>query len=370
MNDVDSDILRIAHFTPTYFSRNSVIGGAERYVYNVAKAIHRASIHYKIPIKQEIISFADKSESFEYDGIQVKLLKNTSLYSDKMGVLSEELWDLINHVDVAHIHQSLTIFGAYVTALLRSRSIPIIATDLGGGNNELMLYGKGLELAHSVVSISEYAKSLILSHYSGNHKVLIGPVDTDFFCPAPGGGKSAICVSRILPHKGIDRIIAALPDDFPLKVVGQVYDESYLALLRKLSKNKCVEFIHDANDQGLVQLYNSSGLFLQASTHKDCYGNIIHKPELMGLTTLEAMSCGLPVIVSDGGSLPELIKDSRFGQVFLTQEDLHNKLLAFMNGDWPDFEASHLARQYVVNNFSFLTIGNNLLQLYKKAFET
>ncbi len=65
-----------------------------------------------------------------------------------------------------------------------SLGIPAVGTDLGGGDNKLMLGGRGLELFDGVVSISHYAHSLLGTFFSGPYEVLIGPVDTDLFTPA------------------------------------------------------------------------------------------------------------------------------------------------------------------------------------------
>ena len=364
--------MRIAHLTPTFFSQDSVIGGGERYVYNLVKAINGAAQEAHKEITQTVISVGNRDTVFSHENIEVRILKNISPYAGNMDGLSEHLWTSLDGFDLVHIHQSLTLFGAFSTAVAHSLSIPIVSTDLGGGSNELMLFGKGLELCDAVLSISNYAKSLISANYSGNHRTIIGPVDTAFFRPDKEihrDAKKAICVSRILPHKGIDRIISALPESMSLLIVGRIFNQAYFELLKDMARNKQVEFIHNANDERLLGLYRRAGIFLQASTHKDYYGNVIQKPELMGLTTLEAMSCGLPAIVSNAGSLPELVPDQRFGQVFSSDDDLKHKLLGFNNGDWPERDVEKLARDHVVNNYSFSAVGINVLELYEATLD-
>ncbi|ACS86459.1 glycosyltransferase family 4 protein [Musicola paradisiaca] len=363
--------IKICHLTPTYFSQNSIIGGGERYVYNLVKAINLAAKNDNLPISQSVLSVSDKPELFEYEDVTVRLSPNISTLQGNMNVIPDFLWDDLVGFDFVHIHQSLTTFGEYAAAVTSSLNIPFVSTDLGGGASSLMLFGRGLELSCGVLSISEYAKSLIHSSYSGLHDVVIGPVDTEFFSPSEkiknNSIQYGICVSRILPHKGIDRIISALPDNMLLKVVGRVYDENYFQLLKQLAQGKNVEFIHDADDSKLLELYRNAGVFLQGSTHQDIYGNVIQKPELMGLTTLEAMSCGLPAIVSNAGSLPELVPDSRYGFVFSNQEELSHKLHEYVNAQWPYQDCSDIAREHVVDNYSFLSVGRKLISIYNAA---
>jgi glycosyltransferase involved in cell wall biosynthesis len=230
-----------------------------------------------------------------------------------------------------------------------------------------MLRGRAIELLDGVVSISQFAHSLLDKFFSGPHEVLIGPVDTDRFTPTTKQVRDpsmVLCVSRVMPHKGIDRIIAALPSELSLTIVGRVYHEPYYELLCQMAKGKNVRFILDADDETLLDLYRTSGLFVQASTARDIYGNSVAKSELMGLTTLEAMSCGLPVVVSDTGSLPELVPDSRFGRVFSGEEELGAILRSFSSGAWPEANAGELARAHVLKVHGMSTIARRLAAFY------
>jgi glycosyltransferase involved in cell wall biosynthesis len=259
------------------------------------------------------------------------------------------------------------VFGAYSLAIVRSMGICIVGTDLGGGERELMLRGRSIELLDGIVSISRFAYSLLGTSFKGPHEVLIGPVNTESFSPASKpvrDRRRVLCVSRIMPHKGIDRIISVLPPELSLTIVGRVYHEEYYGILQKLAAGKNVTFITDADDETLRELYRTSGLFVQASTAKDIFGNPHAKSELMGLTTLEAMACGLPVVVSETGSLPELISDSRFGRVFHDPFELTTIFRDFVAGAWPEADADVLARDHVIRAHGLEPIGRRLASFY------
>jgi glycosyltransferase involved in cell wall biosynthesis len=355
--------LRVAHLTPAYFSPDSVVGGGERYVYYVAQSLRIAG-----GFEQCVFTMGAEDKLFEHDGIPVRVLRNESSLPSGMDAFSAALWRELPDFDLVHLHQPLTIFGAYSLAIVRSLSLPSVGTDLGAGENTIMLSGRGLELLDGIISISQYAHSLIVRFFSGQHEVLIGPVDTDHFCPAVGVERdrhTVLCVSRIMPHKGIDRVVAALPPGQRLVVAGRVYHEPYYTLLRQMANGKDVRFIHDADDAILLGLYRSAGLFVQASTARDIYGNTVAKPELMGLTTLEAMACGLPAAVADTGSLPELVPDFRFGRVFADHDGLSAILREVSAGVWPDWDAGTLARTHVVGAHGMNTIGRRLAAFYR-----
>lgn len=364
--------LKIAHLTPSFFSKDSYIGGGERYVYNVCSANLLASQELGRTLQQTIITIGPDARQFLHKEIPVVVLPSVSPLDGFMNPVSSYLWDALKGYDLVHVHQSLTVFGAFCVAVAKSIGITVITTDLGGGNEECMLAGKGLELSDGVLSISRYAESLIDSNFTGLKRVVIGPIDTDIFKPGVGVERArdqVLCVNRILPHKGIDRILEALPQDLNLTVVGQVYDKKYFDLLQKLAKGKNVTFDSDADDPKLVNLYQHSGLFVQASTHVDCYGNKILKPELMGLTTLEAMSCGIPVVVSDAGSLPELVHSPSVGRVFSDRSDLEAIFAEYVLGSWPIGNQPSLSRESAVSRYSFSSVGHQILGFYLEVLD-
>ena len=354
--------LRVLHASPTWFSADSVIGGGERWVDNVMHAISVGA-----PWIDQAMAAIGVEPSLALRGkCVVRVLANERESQAPMDAISSRLWDECASFDVIHIHQSLTDFGAFACCIAASLGKTIVLTDLGGGKNPVMVNG-GLALADGILSISNYAHARIASDVRSPSLVMTGPIDTDAFHPADQAPTepAAICVSRIMPHKGIDRLIRALPSGLKLRVVGRVYHEAYRHLLGELAAGKDVEFIHDAADEALVDYYQRSSLFLQASCIRDVYGNVAPNTELMGLTTLEAMACGLPVIVSsDGGSLPELITDPTFGRVFNTQSELESLLRRHQAGLWPIGTASRAARAHVIASCASIVYGQRLAQFY------
>jgi glycosyltransferase involved in cell wall biosynthesis len=339
------------------------MGGGERYVDYMVRALRGVT-----GVRQCIFAVGPEDRLFERDGIAVRVMHNDSILPGQPDSFSSALWKELRGFDLAHIHQSLTLFGTYAVAIARSLGVPTVGTDLGGGDNLLMLRSRGVELLDGVVSISQYAASFVGTFYTGLHEVFIGPVDTKRFSPSPNAvrdRRKVLCVSRIMPHKGIDRVIAALPGDLSLTVVGRVYHEPYYELLRQMATNKDVQFVTDADDETLLCLYRTSGLFAQASTTMDIYGNPVFKSELMGLTTLEAMSCGLPAVVSDTGALPELVPDPRFGRVFTDHDEFCGIFRDYADGSWPEQGADTLSRAHVISKHGMDAIGQRLADFYR-----
>ncbi|MBN1955437.1 MAG: glycosyltransferase family 4 protein [Anaerolineae bacterium] len=87
----------------------------------------------------------------------------------------------------------------------------------------------------------------------------------------------------------------------PLVIVGNrgwLYEEVF-ARVEKLGLTDRVRFLHDVPDADLPALYNGALLLATPSFY-----------EGFGLPALEAMACGTPVVVSDKGSLPEVVGEA------------------------------------------------------------
>lgn len=147
--------MKIAHLTPTIFAEKSVIGGGERYVYNVARAVNSTAAALRGEIHQEVFSIGDACDAFEWNSIPVNILKNHNPHGGVMQGMSNDLWDALGEFDLVHIHQILTYFGAFALTVAKTLGVPAVGTDLGAGENELMLEDKGLELCDGMLSISQ-----------------------------------------------------------------------------------------------------------------------------------------------------------------------------------------------------------------------
>ncbi len=362
--------MKIAHITPAFFSDASMIGGGERYVGNVVSAIKAAQLKYDLSLTQEVFCISSSSSIQDIGGVRHNFLRNESPSSHPMSAVSDALWSELKEFDLIHVYQGITYFGAFVGLVVKDLKKKLVFTDLGGGENQLMLNHGGICIADGVVSISKFASDLLGSVYKGPQAVILGPIDTQFFSQNfnySRKARSLLCVGRILPHKGIDRIIRALPDGFSLTVVGRPYNKEYFNLLTELSFQKDVSFKTTVTDRELVDLYAQASLFVHAATHMDCYGNSIRNPELMGLSTLEALACGVPVSVSNAASLPELAPVGSYFRIFNDEDELKQQIIELGDGKWGDASAQSQASIFAKINYSLEVVGKKYFDFYKSV---
>jgi len=115
-----------------------------------------------------------------------------------------------------------------------------------------------------------------------------------------------LIVSRIVGAKGLDIAVeAALRSGLRLKIAGAPagYFFEYNKLVEKAQGK--VEFLGHVSDEELAHLYQGAKVFLALAKDED-----------FGITPIEAMLCGTPVIAFNGGGYKETVIDGKTGVLF------------------------------------------------------
>ena len=171
------------------------------------------------------------------------------------------------------------------------------------------------------VSASHYNARQIEARYGRPVAVIHNGVDTGAFRLLPrsdamraqyGAGAEdmlLVSVGRLVGWKGIRVVIealASLPQRFHYLVVGDGPERPALEALaagRGLAGR--VRFAGAASHGTLPELLSSCDLFVQPSVGEEAFG----------ISVVEAMACGLPVLASANGGLPEIVVDRETGRL-------------------------------------------------------
>jgi glycosyltransferase involved in cell wall biosynthesis len=283
---------------------------------------------------------------------------------DPYSVSAAELKRRLQTASVVYVHQCLTPIGLFVAAHARLLGKKLFGSDAGAGEAPLLKVDPdALGIYDGLHAISEFATAAYREFAVPVH-VIPGPVDTAAFPPwdiADRDPSLVVSVGRVLPHKGYERTIRVLPDTMRLVIVGQHYDQNYLNFLRDLAAGRQVEFLPDLDDRALQSLIGRAGLFVHASTHVDYLGRFYHKPELLGLAPLEAISTGLTTLVSNAAALGELGVLPGC-HVFESDDQLTALLQAASAGMLPRV-APTVMHDTVTERYGLRSVGWRLLQM-------
>jgi glycosyltransferase involved in cell wall biosynthesis len=146
---------------------------------------------------------------------------------------------------------------------------------------------------HHFVAISRYIADRVTRHYGREASVVYPPVDTARFHLGQGCGEFYLVVSAFAPYKRLDLAIQACNLlRRPLKIVGAGQDERKLRALA----GPTVEFLGARSDAEIADLYPR------------CRALLFPGVEDFGITPLEAMASGRPVIAyGQGGALETIL---------------------------------------------------------------
>lgn len=362
--------MRVLHITPTYFDDASIVGGAERYAWELARATAKLT-------RVTMLTFGPAAAEFERDGVRVKLLRRRAVFNHELASspASAAFVREIHRADVVHCHQvhALPIDAAVVLGRLLRK--PVFVTDLGGGHARApSLYLPLHRLATGYLLLSEYSRQLWAKTPASRRpdwlEVIYGGVDVDRF--SPGGSpdpRTVLFVGRLLSHKGIEHLIDAIVDPLTLRIVGRPYDPAYLAMLKDRAKGKPVAFETGVDDAGLVDRYRSAFVSVLPSVATDWQGRVTTVAELLGLVVLEAMACGTPAIVSRTASLPELVDDGKTGFIVPpgNPEALRERLLTLQASPGLAKAMGLRARAAVLERFTWDITARRCLTAYERA---
>ncbi|MDP1743537.1 MAG: glycosyltransferase [Candidatus Amesbacteria bacterium] len=142
-----------------------------------------------------------------------------------------------------------------------------------------------------------------------------------------------LIVSRIIGTKNIDVAVAAANKyGFKLKVAGRPINKAGEEIAARI-KGKTVEYLGEVSDQERTRLFSEAKGFLALETDAD-----------FGMSTIEPMAFGMPVIAFRGGGYLETVVENKNGVFFdeLTPETLQKAVDKFERIKWD--------RKYIINS--------------------
>jgi len=127
-----------------------------------------------------------------------------------------------------------------------------------------------------------------------------------------------------------------------------------------------VRFVVPAAEAELPLLYRRARVFVLPSVERTIYGRTVPISELLGLTLLEAMASGTPVVASRVGGVPEIVEDGVTG--FLVPpgdvEALRDRLAYLLAHPRQAARLGAAAREHVLARFTWQACAERCLAAY------
>lgn len=212
----------------------------------------------------------------------------------------------------------------------------LVAAEMYLHHDILRVYEENVDI---FAAPSQFLADMVMKHrpeLASKVRVIPNPVDDRRFVPAPEGKRDYfLAYGRLAYEKGFDIVIQAFaalkPAGMRLMIVGDGPERKNLEDLVK--------------GLGLTGSVDMPGALVGDDlTHviQNAYAVVVPSRwfEVFGLTNIEAMACGRPVIASAIGAIPDIVRDGENGLLFLPENfpDLAEKMAAILkNPEKADF---------------------------------
>ena len=256
---------------------------------------------------------------------------NTGNFSEPLS-FSLRAWDYLkskrDEFDLVHDNQCL---GWGLALLQKKGGFPLLSTI-----HHPITVDRRLEIAHSrtlfesfskrrwyaftkmqtrvakrmnrVMTVSESSKiDIAADHKVDPNRIHVVPVgvDPDLFAPVSGverkPGMLVTTASADVAMKGLKYLLEATAKlkterDVELVIIGKPSDGGASTdVIDELGLTDCVSWVHGVSDDRIVELYSEAQIAVVPSLY-----------EGFSLPAIEAMSCGVPLVTTTGGALPEV----------------------------------------------------------------
>ncbi len=190
------------------------------------------------------------------------------------------------------------------------------------------------------IANSKIVQARIKKYYRRDSTVIYPPVETEKFYISGKLGEYFLIGGRLAPYKRVDIVIEAFKKlGLKLKIFGDGVDMKRLKKIAGKSKN--IEFVGRVDDKIKGELYSQ------------CQAFINPQEEDFGITVVEAMASGRPIIAFRKGGALETVIEGKTGIFFdkQTPEAIVEAVKNFNSNNWKPEEIREHALRFGIARF-------------------
>lgn len=374
--------MRIALVTEYYYPH---LGGVTEHVHNLALELERQG-HPTIVVTanmgapprstdpHELVDPAfvrrvGTSRTIYSAGSFARITTGASLRRDLRALFRRE------RIDVVHVHGGLNpTLGLIGPTAADDLGVPVVATFHSWFADSVLLrvfrrpLQRRLDRHAAVMAVSQPVIDAHSRYLDANWEIVPNGVDTRFFRaePRPHGPRGCpelLFLGRLDPRNGLDTVLAAMSrvleerpgahltvaGDGPLRPV-------YERLARPLGRS--VSFIGRVNGDRPVH-YGRADLYLCPTTKAS-----------FGITLLEAMACGTPMVVSDIIGFRELVGGGREAVLVPKERPVAwAETILELLADRPRLETMSSAGRRKAEDYAWPRITEQVLRVYQRVVQ-
>lgn len=253
------------------------------------------------------------------------------------------------------IHNQFDFLPLSYSALITT---PVVTTIHGFSSERIVpVYEKYNDRAY-YVAISNADRHPRLSYLA----TVYHGIDLKAFTLRRGRGSYLLFFGRIHHDKGVAEAIAvARRSQMPLVMAGIIQDRNYFDREVAPHLDAQIRYIGSVGPEARDHLLGGAIALL----------HLINFAEPFGLSMIEAMACGVPVIARPRGSVPEIVKHGETGFIVETVDDAVAALARVAQLDGGSL------RRYVSENFSrermvdeYINVYQEVMRMQEKTWET
>jgi glycosyltransferase involved in cell wall biosynthesis len=368
----DSRLMKIIHIIDT-----SGFGGAEKYLLDLLKVLKKNyAIEIKILTFKENIVFSNVARDYDIDIEFVSKCNEKSNFICQMSYIQnlyyKEKYEIFHtHGYRANILVRLALFFTNAKIVTTVHS----TTNYWNSKFKKELYKKLDQITswrnNKIICVSNFIKDYY-SNFLNKDKVIViyNGIDNSIFYTPPkikskGDLFTIINVGSFIDVKNQITLVKAINyivsdkgvNNVRLKLVGEGPNKDGLVILiKELMLENYISLLRFSTN--VVQILNDADIYVSTSSE-----------ESFGLSIVEAMMAGLPIIAPTVGGIPEIIEDNYNGILYSDCYD-YKKLANIITELICNEEKRNIialnGQRTSVNNFTLDKLGNNMWNLYRE----